>query len=124
ELKDGGEIHLETTEARRGEILDRNRMPLAINDTVYEIGIIPEELGNNPEQATEQLPGYLELDPDSIQKKRDEDWVAQDLFLTIKKVPVDAENLEAIMQIDGVCGTKQPDAFTHLVRQPLTSSAM
>lgn len=102
ELKDGGEIHLETTEARRGEILDRNRMPLAINDTVYEIGIIPEELGNNPEQAIEQLAGYLDLDPDSIQKKLDEDWVEPDLFVPIKKVPVDAENLEAIMQIDGV----------------------
>src|SRR5699024_498214 len=33
-LNDSGEINLETTESDRGEILDPNRMPLAINDTV------------------------------------------------------------------------------------------
>src|SRR5699024_4269698 len=93
------EIHLETTEARRGEILDRNRMPMAINDTVYEIGIIPEELGNNTEQAIEQLACYLDLDPDSIQKKLDEDWGESDLFVRVKNVTVDAENLETSMRI-------------------------
>src|SRR5699024_8975275 len=36
-MKDGGEINVEIEEPRRGEILDRNKMPLAINDMVYEI---------------------------------------------------------------------------------------
>src|SRR5699024_11732375 len=37
ELADGGDIGLETTPSARGEILDRNKMPLALNDTVREI---------------------------------------------------------------------------------------
>src|SRR5690625_318893 len=37
-LKDGGSIEFQTTLPDRGEILDRNDMPLALNDLVYEIG--------------------------------------------------------------------------------------
>src|SRR5699024_8971660 len=48
EMKDGGKVHIQTEEPKRGEILDRNKMPLATNDTVHEIGIIPEKLGDNP----------------------------------------------------------------------------
>src|SRR5699024_11311882 len=42
ELKDGGKIGIETTPPARGEILDRNKMPLALNDTVREIGVVPD----------------------------------------------------------------------------------
>src|SRR5699024_1793253 len=49
-LKDGGEIRFQTTPPMRGEILDRNKMPLAINDYVFEVGIVPGKLEENPEQ--------------------------------------------------------------------------
>src|SRR5699024_5291101 len=65
-MKDGGEINVETEEPRRGEILDRNKMPLAINDMVYEIGIVPEKLGENAEQTKKKIADLLNISVDSI----------------------------------------------------------
>src|SRR5699024_4690401 len=55
EMKNGGEMVIQTIPAKRGEILDRNKMPLAMNDNVWEVGIIPEKLGDHPEQAKEEI---------------------------------------------------------------------
>src|SRR5690625_221920 len=59
DLKDGGEIKFNTTQPERGEILDRNQMPLAINDYVYEVGIIPDGLADNEDAQKEKIADLL-----------------------------------------------------------------
>src|SRR5699024_7680931 len=52
-LEDGGKLDIDIDEAKRGEILDRNQMPLAINATAYQIGIVPDLLENEEANISE-----------------------------------------------------------------------
>lgn len=103
ELKDGGEITIQTIPAERGEILDRNMMPLAINDVVYDIGVIPRELEDHPEQQKEQIASVLNISKETIDEKLEADWVEPDLFVPLSKVPKsDEETLKKLREISSV----------------------
>src|SRR5690625_1493319 len=105
EMADGGEIKLEKTSPSRGEILDRNKMPLALNDTVREIGIVPEEMGDNPEESKKQLANLLNISVDEIDTKLNAGWVEPDLFVPLATVlPSNTNLLEQLGAIDGVKG--------------------
>ncbi|GAA0589824.1 penicillin-binding protein 3 [Virgibacillus siamensis] len=92
-IKNGGKIGLETEEPRRGEILGRNRMPLAINDVVYEIGIVPGKLGSNASQQKQQIAELLNISVESINNSINADWVKPGMFVPIKKVSKNNDNL-------------------------------
>jgi penicillin-binding protein len=103
DLKDGGEISIQTTNPQRGEILDRNQMPLAINDTVYEIGIVPESMGDNPEQSIDEAAELLGMAPENIETALNADWVEPNLFVPLKRVSLtDEETLNQLFEIPGV----------------------
>ena len=105
EIKDGGEISVESESPERGDILDRNQMPLAINDIVYEIGVVPEKLGDNPKQAKKKLADLLQLSTEQIDSAIDADWVEPDLFVPLKKIPKTNESLlDKLWKVDGVTG--------------------
>ncbi|WP_163970569.1 penicillin-binding transpeptidase domain-containing protein [Oceanobacillus halotolerans] len=106
ELKDGGEITFQTTAPERGEILDRNRMPLAMNDIVYEIGVVPGEM-TNPDQTIEKLADLLKMSVDSIEGALNQEWVGPDLFVPLSEVPqTNEEVLNQLWEIDGVLGNE------------------
>lgn len=122
-LKDGGEIKFETSSPMRGEILDRNRMPLAINDYVYEVGIVPGKLGDQPEEQQKQIANVLDVSVEVIDAELNAEWVKPDSFVPIKKIPKTEESTIAKLQeIDGimtreVIGRVYPlgEAAAHLV---------
>lgn len=105
-LKDGGEIDFETKKPRRGEILDRNRMPLAINDDVWEVGIVPSKLGDSPEAKKKEIADILGMDVETINSKLSANWVSPDDFVPITKVPTTKENLKALWATGPVGGRK------------------
>ncbi|MGM8364570.1 penicillin-binding transpeptidase domain-containing protein [Virgibacillus sp. W0181] len=88
QIKDGGEIGLQTTNPKRGEILDRNRMPLAINDVVYEIGVVPERFVSE-NQEKKQIAKELHISVEAIDDALSAGWVEPNLFVPLKKVPKD-----------------------------------
>lgn len=104
ELKDGGEISFQTEKPRRGEILDRNRNPLAINDTIWEVGIIPEKLGDSRESKIKEIADLLGMDVETINSKLDANWVKPDLFVPITKVPTTRKNLDKLWATGPVAG--------------------
>lgn len=104
-IKDGGKINLQTTKPTRGEITDRNQMPLAINDTVYEIGIIPQEMGDNEEAIKKKISELLNISIESIDEALNENWVEPNLFVPLKKVAKTKEDvLKQLWDIDSVIG--------------------
>lgn len=112
ELKDGGEITIKTVKPRRGEILDRNQMPLALNDIVYEIGIVPEKLGANAEQEKRRIAELLNMSVERIDAALNADWVKPDLFVPLKKVPKTKEHtLNQLWQLDSVVGKETLGRF-------------
>ena len=101
QMKDGGKIRFHTTEPARGEILDRNKMPLAMNGPIYEIGIVPESLGADPELSKEKIADVLGISIESIDNKLNASWVEPDRFVPIKKIHDDAVR-DQLLQIDGI----------------------
>jgi len=87
ELKDGGEIKLQTEMPERGEILDRNKMPLAMNDIVYEVGVVPKDLKASGEAEKEKLAQLLNTSVEAIDEELNADWVETDLFVPLGKIP-------------------------------------
>lgn len=123
EIKDGGKISIESDTPKRGEILDRNKMPLAINDLVYEIGIVPEKLGESPDQAKKKISELLQISTEKIDDQLNASWVEPNLFVPLKKIPKTEEGLlEQLWQVDGVTGREvmgriypSGEAAAHLV---------
>lgn len=91
DLKDDGKISVSTEEAKRGEIIDRNQMPLALNDLAYEVGVVPESF-ENEENEKEELARLLHMSVDSIDKRLNEDWVEPGHFVPLKTIPQSDES--------------------------------
>jgi penicillin-binding protein len=123
EIKDGGEIKIKRETPKRGDILDRNQMPLAINDIVYEIGIVPEKLGDDEKKAKKKIADLLQISTEQIDSAIDADWVQPDLFVPLKKIPKTNDSLlDKLWKIDGVAGREvtgriypEDKAAAHLV---------
>ena len=61
-------VRVSTTQAERGEILDRNGRVLAGKGTASSVGIVPGKLENR-EEAIAQIAELLEITPEAIEKK-------------------------------------------------------
>ncbi len=85
ELEQGDKVGIDTIEAVRGEIFDRHDNPLAINGEAFEIGIKPGEFN---EKDMEKVSELLDVSPEFIQAKLEQSWVKPDLFVPIKRIPI------------------------------------
>lgn len=102
ELADGGKIRIEKTEPERGEILDRNEMPLAINDIAYNIGVVPEKFVNK-EGEIQQIANLLHMTPETIEQKIGADWVKPSHFVPLKVLPkTEKETIQNLQSIPSV----------------------
>ena len=79
-------VRVSTTQAERGEILDRNGRVLAGKGTASSVGIVPGKLENR-EEAIAQIAELLEITPEAIEKKLSAKWVKDDSFVPIKTIP-------------------------------------
>lgn len=79
-------VRVSTTQANRGEILDRNGRVLAGKGTASSVGIVPGKLENR-EEAIAKIAELLETTPEVIEKKLSAQWVKDDSFVPIKTIP-------------------------------------
>ena len=79
-------VRVSTTQAERGEILDRNGRVLAGKGTASSVGIVPGKLENR-EEAIAQIAGLLEITTEAIEKNLSAKWVKDDSFVPIKTIP-------------------------------------
>lgn len=79
-------IKVSVTQAKRGEILDRNDRVLAGEGTAYQVGIVPGKLVNR-DKAAKAVAKLLEMEPETILKKLDAKWVKEDSFVPIRIIP-------------------------------------
>ena len=79
-------VRVLTTQANRGEILDRNGRVLAGKGTASSVGIVPGKLENR-EKAIAKIAELLETTPEVIEKKLSAQWVKDDSFVPIKTIP-------------------------------------
>ena len=79
-------VRVSTTQANRGEILDRNGRVLAGKGTASSVGIVPGKLENR-EEAIAKIAELLETTSEVIEKKLSAQWVKDDSFVPIKTIP-------------------------------------
>src|SRR5690625_2554126 len=92
DLVDGAIIKIEKESPRRGDILDRNRMPLAINDVAYEVGLVPEQMIDEQNEKN-QVAQLLNMSVNTVDEFLNASWVEPHHFVPLKIVAGNAENV-------------------------------
>jgi cell division protein FtsI/penicillin-binding protein 2 len=85
QLQKGDKVRIAITAGKRGEIYDRNGLPLAINGTAYEIGVVPGKMDENKEAIKKELSELLHIPVESMDEKLNASWVQPDYFVPMKK---------------------------------------
>jgi len=91
-LTEESTVKVEKTIPKRGEILDRNRMPLAIDDIAFEVGLVPE-LFINEQDEINKVAQFLKMNSEDIKSFLDADWVEEHHFVPIKTISNDNSDL-------------------------------
>lgn len=86
-------VSISVDEAVRGEIVDRNKSPLAANGTLYQLGVIPGQLGDgeDKESRIKAIANQFDLTEKAIQQALDQSWVQDDYFVPLKIVEPTAD---------------------------------
>ncbi len=103
ELGDNDKVRVEAIKAKRGEIIDRNGIPLAKEGKIASVGIVPGKLGENKEENLKKISELIEVSTDYIKEQLQKSYVKEDTFVPIKKISnSDNELKEKLLQISGI----------------------
>ena len=106
-LTSADKVRVSTTQADRGEILDRNGRVLAGKGVASSVGIVPGKMEDR-EAAIQKMAELLEITPETIEKKLSEQWVKEDSFVPIKTIPrVEETELMAVNPDEEVLKEKE-----------------
>lgn len=102
QLSDTDKVNVSVTEGSRGSILDRNGKALAQQGSVFQVGLIAGNLGNESETIS-AMAKVLDVSEDSIKKALSASWVQDTMFVPIKTVTAAkrAELIEELRKIEG-----------------------
>ncbi|WP_071392646.1 penicillin-binding transpeptidase domain-containing protein [Bacillus tuaregi] len=117
ELEEGAKIRLNSMTAKRGEIIDRTGAGLAVNGQVYEVGIIPAELGDQKDTIINELATQTGLTTDRIDNALNASWVKPDYFVPIKKLPLEEQPLVAALTELPAVSSKQVAARVYPMKE-------
>ena len=82
-LSSQDKVKVSTTQAKRGEILDRNGCVLAGIGVASSVGIVPGKLKDR-DDAIRDIAELLGMKAEEIEKKLSAGWVKEDSFVPIK----------------------------------------
>ncbi|MGY6213070.1 penicillin-binding transpeptidase domain-containing protein [Cytobacillus firmus] len=103
ELGPEDKITYSAVPSQRGDIVDRTGDPLALNGTLYEIGVVPEQMEGLKEQTIKGLSEALDISEEQINKTLNASWVQPGYFVPLKKVsPDDKDTLDKVFALKGV----------------------
>lgn len=79
----GSKVRVKTLFPERGDIVDREGLPLATKGNIYEWGIIPEKLGENPEPMIALIAEHYKVTEAMINTALAQKWVKPEYFVPI-----------------------------------------
>ncbi len=120
ELEEKDTVGISITKPARGEILDRNGQPIAINGEGEEIGVVPGKFTDEASKTT--LAELLGTSVEYIDRQLNQSWVRPTDFVPIEKVAKhETALLDEAIKIPGVTYRKTPmreypyrEALSHL----------
>lgn len=103
DLGDNDKVRVEAIKAKRGEIIDRNGIPLAKDGKIASVGIVPGKLGENKEEDLNKISELIGVSKDYIKEQLEKSYVKEDTFVPIKKISNSNNELkEKLLQISGI----------------------
>lgn len=102
DLTDNDKVKIKTLKSKRGDILDRNGVKLAIDSVSSNIGIVPENLSSDKDKSISDIAKLLEVSPDYIKKQLSASYVKPDMFIPIKSIPYDDSRIPELLKIAGI----------------------
>ena len=104
DMKDTDKVSVSTSQAVRGQILDRNGNMLAGPGTAPSVGLVPGKMSENKEADIAQLAGLLGMTEEEINSQLSAAWVTPDSFVTLKTLnsQQSQELTEQLLTIAGV----------------------
>jgi cell division protein FtsI/penicillin-binding protein 2 len=108
-LSETDKVRVSVTQAKRGEILDRNGCVLAGKGTASSVGIVPGRL-EDQDDSLRQIADLLGMKPEEIEKKLSAKWVKDDSFVPVKK-------LRKVEEIELISLEQDEDALKEYERQ-------
>ncbi|MFA8439368.1 penicillin-binding transpeptidase domain-containing protein [Pueribacillus sp. YX66] len=101
-MVEGDKVRVDSLQAKRGEIVDRNGKGLAVNGKALSIGIVPERLPEDETSAFEKMAEILNLPLKTIEEKRNASWVKPDTFVPMTMISKEDDRLDSLLDIEGV----------------------
>ena len=97
------QVRLTSQHALRGDILDREDNPIAIEGEAYTVGGVPGKIPDRKEFAKALAP-LLELSEEKILDELSKDWVRDDTLVPLRNFPlsISAEFKDKILSVKGV----------------------
>ena len=104
DMKDTDKVSVSTSQAVRGQILDRNGNMLAGPGTAPSVGLGPGKMSENKEADIAQLAGLLGMTEEEINSQLSAAWVTPDSFVPLKTLnsQQSQELTEQLLTIAGV----------------------
>ena len=102
-LQNTDTVRVVTSEAKRGNIYDRNHVELAREGVASSVGLVPGKLPEDRSAVLEQLASLLEISVEKIENALSAGWVRDDTFVPLRTVSKEAMELkEQLLTIPGV----------------------
>ncbi|BCZ46373.1 penicillin-binding protein 2 [Clostridium gelidum] len=102
DLTDNDKIRVKTIKSKRGDIIDRSGSKIATDSVSSNVGIIPGKLGDNKDQAINEIAKLLETSAEYINSQLSATYVKPDMFIPIKSIPYGDERIPSLLKISGV----------------------
>ena len=94
-LQEEDKVRVETLNAQRGSIYDRNGILLAGQGVVSSVGLVPGKMSGEPEDL-QRLTELLDTTVDAIQNKLSASWVKDDSFVPIREIKKSGLDMEVL----------------------------
>ncbi|URZ86795.1 penicillin-binding transpeptidase domain-containing protein [Floricoccus penangensis] len=99
-------VSISINQAERGTIYDRNNQPLAVNSTLYQLGVVPESLGEGEEKSKKiaEISSKYDIPVKNIESAIGQSWVQPQYFVPLKTYsvePTDVPKGATITKVDG-----------------------
>lgn len=104
ELKENLKIRVETIQANRGKLLDREGTILAGKQTASQIGFVPKKMNSETKQDDiQKVANLLDLSIDTIQTSLNASYVKEDTFVPLRTIRKTEQNLKnQLLEIKGI----------------------
>lgn len=103
-------VSVSVQDATRGEILDRNKQPLATNAALTQLGVIPSQLGegDTKEKNIKAIAEQFDLEESAITQALEQPWVQPDYFVPLTIIDSDDSELPTGASTQKITGRSYP----------------